>query len=239
MKDGQMVVSGKADFIRQQLSESLARLGTDYVDLYYMHRMDPATPIEETVQCLKELITEGKIKYIGLSECSPSELRRAFSVHPISAIQMEWSLNTRDLEQTVVPVARELGVGIVAYSPLGRGLLTGAITAETLVAGDWRLNNPRFSQDNLEKNIATNFFELAAKRQCTPAQLALAWVLARGPDVVPIPGTKNPDRIVENAGAAGIKLTPEECAEIEATIPDIAGERYDSESMKVTFSQRL
>ena len=180
-KNGERIVCGKPDFIRQQLSESLQRLQVEYIDLYYMHRMDPSTPIEETIQCLKELIAEGKIKYIGLSECSPNELRRANVIHPISAIQMEWSLNTRDLEDSVIPVARELGVGIVAYSPLGRGLLTGAITSvDNIPANDFRRTNPRFLEGNLEQNLAVKFFEFAKEKNATPAQLALAWVLARG-----------------------------------------------------------
>lgn len=185
VENGQKVISGKPEFIKKQLSESLARLETDYIDLYYMHRMDPSTPIEETMTFLKQLVEAGTIKYIGLSECSPSELRRAYAIHPVTAIQMEWSLQTRDLENTVIPVARELGVGIVAYSPLGRGLLTGALTSlDSLAAADWRRTNPRFAAENIEKNVATNFFEIAARYKVTPAQLALAWVLARG---LPIP----------------------------------------------------
>ena len=181
MEAGKIVVCGKPDFIKKQLAESLARLDIDSIDLYYMHRMDPSTPIEETMSYLKSLVEAGTIKYIGLSECTPSELRRANAIHPVSAIQMEWSLQTRDLEETVIPVARELGVGIVAYSPLGRGLLTGAFTSlDDLAATDWRRRNPRFSAENIEKNIPVKFFEIAARYNVTPAQLALAWVLARG-----------------------------------------------------------
>lgn len=195
--------------------------------MYYQHRVDPATPIEETVGCLKELVEEGKIKYIGFSECSADELRRAHAVHPVSAIQMEWSLNARDVEASVLPVARELGVGIVAYSPLGRGMLTGTLTSlDTLSKSDWRRNNPRFKDGNFEKNIATNFFDIATRKGCTPAQLALAWVLSRGEGVVPIPGTKSLTRLVENVGALKISLTPEEWKEVESTIPEIQGARY-------------
>ncbi|OQS04340.1 hypothetical protein THRCLA_03403 [Thraustotheca clavata] len=239
MCDGSMAVSGKPEFVRQQLHESLDRLGIDQIDLYYMHRMDPSTPIEETVACLKELVDEGKIKYIGLSECSSDELRRAHAVHPISAIQMEWSLNSRDAEKTVIKTARELGVGIVAYSPLGRGLLTGKIASlNDLSEKDSRRRNPRFVPENFKNNKATTFFDLAAKKNVTPAQLALAWVLHRGDDVVPIPGTKQPARIIENAGAADISLTPEELEEIEQSIPDIAGERQEARHSGVLFNAR-
>ena len=203
-----------------------------------MHRMDPSTPIEETMACLKSLVEQGKIKYIGLSECTPSELRRAHAVHPVSAIQMEWSLQTRDIEEHLVPVARELGVGIVPYSPLGRGLLTKAITSTAdLDPTDWRLKQPRFKEGALEQNVPTKFFELAERRGCTPAQLALAWVLSRGDDVVPIPGTKSASRLVENVGAVSIKLTKEEAEEIEKSIPETAGDRY--EGMWATFNTRL
>ncbi|KDO18744.1 hypothetical protein SPRG_15865 [Saprolegnia parasitica CBS 223.65] len=167
--NGQRFISGKPAFIREQLAQSLERLGVDSVDLYYMHRMDPSTPIEETMQCLKELVHEGKIKYVGLSECTSSELRRAHAVHPVSAIQMEWSLNSRDIEDSVAKTARELGVGIVAYSPLGRGLLTGAIaSAEELDAKDWRKGNPRFAAENLSKNIATDSLTLPRPRASRP-----------------------------------------------------------------------
>jgi len=240
IENGNRIVSGKPDFIRKQLSESLQRLETDYVDLYYMHRMDPSTPIEETMECLKQLVEEGKIRHIGLSECSPDELQRACRVHPVSAIQMEWSLSSRDLESSVIPVARQLGVGIVAYSPLGRGLLTGQVqSTDTLPENDWRRTNPRFAGDNLQQNQATDFFQLAKNRNLTPAQLALAWVLARGDDVVPIPGTTKISRLEENAGAAAVNLTPEECQQIEQAIPDMAGDRYDPQGMKAAFNGRV
>jgi len=226
-----LTFNSKRDFIRTQLQESLTRLGTDYIDLYYQHRVDPNTPIEETIQALKELIQEGKIKYIGLSEVTASELERAHAIHPITAIQMEWSLNTRDIEDTVVPKARELGVGIVAYSPLGRGLLTGAITsADSIKPGDWRKTQPRYNDDNIANNVASvsDLFTLAKRKGVTPAQLALAWVITRGNDVVPIPGTKSKERLIENIEAAFIELSNEELAEIEAAVKPLVGDRYST-----------
>lgn len=239
LTNGNRFISGKPDFIREQLTESLRRLDIDHVDLYYMHRMDPSTPIEETMKCLKELVEEGKIKYIGLSECSSSELRRAHAIHPVSAIQMEWSLNTRDIEESIVPVARELGVGIVCYSPLGRGLLTGDITSASVISKyDARAAYPRFAEGSLEKNLAFDFFEIAKRKNVTPAQLSLAWLLSKGDDVVPIPGTKNPARIAENAGAVNIKLTAEEVEEIANSIPTLVGDRYNEAGMKTAFGAR-
>jgi len=237
-----MFVSGKPDFIKQQLADSLKRLGTEYVDLYYMHRMDPTTPIEETMACLLELQKEGKIKYVGLSECTPEELERAHKVMPISAIEMEYSLNTRDIEKTLLPVARKLGVGIVAYSPLGRGLLSGAITnKEDLSDTDFRKGNPRFNGGNLEKNLekTKKLEEFAKKKGFSVGQIALAWVHSRGKDVFPIPGTKSSKRILENARAASIVLDEKECKEIEEIIGDTHGERYDERGMKSTFQERL
>lgn len=234
------VFSGKEDFIRQQLQESLDRLKIEYIDLYYMHRMDPETPIEETITALKKLIDEGKIKYIGLSECTPSELERANAIHPITAIQMEWSLQTRDIEDAVVPKARELGVGIVPYSPLGRGLLTGAISLGELDPKDWRLTVPRFKDDAFENNSKNEkFFAIAKRKGVTPAQLALAWVLAQGDDVVPIPGTKSCERLEENVKAAEVAetLTPEEIEEIKNSVNPVCGDRY--EGMWGTFNNRL
>ncbi|KAF0718184.1 Aste57867_1851 [Aphanomyces stellatus] len=223
-------VSGKEAVVRSQLAESLQRLDTDYIDLYYMHRMDPETPIEETMAVLKSLVQEGKIKYIGLSECTPSELRRAHAVHPITAIQMEWSLQSRDLEAAVVPAARELGVGIVAYSPLCRGFLTAVDGFDKLDANDWRKSLPRYTEAKLAESKAkvARFFEIAKTKGCTPAQLALAWVHAQGPDVFPIPGTKSSSRIVENAHAVEIKLTPQEVQEIAVAAQSIEGDRYAS-----------
>lgn len=229
--------------IRSQLATSLKRLGTDYVDLYYQHRADPSTPVETVMKTLKELHAEGKIRYAGLSECSSDELRRAHAVFPVSAIQMEWSLQSRDLEATIIPTARELGVGIVAYSPLGRGLLTGAISSvESLDPTDWRRNIPRFQPDTIAANAkaAENLAAIAARKGCTPGQLALAWVQSRGKDVVPIPGTRSAKRLEENIGAVAIAdaLTPAEIAEIEAAVPEVKGDRYDEGMMKATFNAR-
>ncbi len=226
-KAGGPTVSGNEETIRSQLADSLSRLGTDYIDLYYQHRMDPSTPIEETMRVLKSLVEAGTIRYIGLSECTPAELRRAHAVHPITAIQMEWNLQTRSIEAEIVPTARELGIGIVPYSPLGRGLLSATITSRDQFATcDSRYNNPRFSEENFAANVPkASFSELAAKKGCTPAQLALAWLHAQGDDVFPIPGTKSSARIVENAQASFIKLSPEDIAEIEAAVPVGQGER--------------
>ena len=229
--------SGKPELIRSQLADSLKRLGTDYVDLYYQHRMDPSTPIEETMECLKQLVQEGKIRYVGLSECTPSELRRAHAVHPVTAIQMEYSLQSRDVEAEVIPTARELGVGIVAYSPLGRGFLSATFTSrDQLPENDWRKTQPRFSEENFAKNVHTRFFEYAAKKNCTPAQLALAWVHAQGEDIFPIPGTKDPSRLEENLGALNVKLSPEEAKEVGDLVEVGTGDRYSS--MAGTFNGR-
>jgi aryl-alcohol dehydrogenase-like predicted oxidoreductase len=236
---GNRGISGSEETIMSQLSDSLQRLGTDYVDLYYMHRMDPSTPIEETVRVLSRVVSEGKIRGIGLSECTPEELRRAHAVHPISAIQMEWSLQTRDIEHTLLPVARELGVGIVPYSPLARGLLTGQFnSAEELDAGDSRKSNPRWKEGAFEQNSKQQkFFKRAEEKGCSPAQLALAWVHAQGNDVFPIPGTKTVSRLVENFGALSIKLSPEEAAEIASFVEVPVGDRYAD--MSSTFNTRL
>jgi aryl-alcohol dehydrogenase-like predicted oxidoreductase len=234
-------VSGKEEVIRSQLEDSLARLNTTYIDLYYMHRMDPDTPIEETMEVLKSLVEEGKIKYVGLSECTASELRRAHAVHPITAIQMEWSLQTRDIEAEVVPCARELGVGIVAYSPLGRGFLAQLNAFDGLDDKDWRRNHPRWSGENYEENKrrVARFFEIATAKGCTPAQLALAWVHAQGDDVFPIPGTKSAARIEENAHAYDLlPLTTDEMREIESSVA-VIGDRYDEAGMKRTHEGRV
>jgi aryl-alcohol dehydrogenase-like predicted oxidoreductase len=236
------IVCGKEDFIRSQLTDSLNRLGTDYIDLYYMHRMDPNTPIEETMAVLKSLVEEGKIRYVGLSECSPSELRRAHAVHPITAIQMEWSLQTRDIEKDILHVARELGVAIVPYSPLGRGFLADIAAFDTLSETDWRKGLPRFSGENYEKNkaAAAKFFELAKKKGCTGAQLALAWVHAQGEDVFPIPGTKSSTRIAENAQAFSLlPLTPQELKEIADSVESAIGDRYPKEMMSSVYNDRV
>lgn len=236
---GVIGTSGKEELILTQLQESLTRLDTDYIDLYYMHRMDPTTPIEETMAVLKRLVQEGKIRYIGLSECTPDELRRAHAVHPITAIQMEWSLQTRDIENALVPVARELGVAIVPYSPLGRGFLTAQSSFDSLSESDWRKKLPRFSGDNLEDNKrrSSGFFTIAEEKQCSPAQLALAWVHAQGEDVFPIPGTKSSTRIRENAGAVGISLSAEDVVAVGQSVEPLLGDRYPD--MKSTYNTRM
>mmetsp|Transcript_30269 Transcript_30269/g.33004 ORF Transcript_30269/g.33004 Transcript_30269/m.33004 type:complete len:342 (-) Transcript_30269:94-1119(-) len=241
VRNGQFEVSGTEETIRSQLADSLARLDTDYIDLYYMHRMDPNTPIEETMRVLKSLVEDGKIKYVGLSECTPQELRRAHAVHPITAIQMEWSLQTRDIEADVVPVARELGVGIVAYSPLGRAFLADFQALDQMDEGDSRRNLPRFSGDNYDENrkLAQHFFDLAKRKGCTPAQLALAWVHSQGEDVFPIPGTKSSKRIEENAGAFQyVPLSEEEKKELEEYVK-VIGDRYTAAGMARTYVNRL
>jgi aryl-alcohol dehydrogenase-like predicted oxidoreductase len=241
-KDGHMGSSGSEETLRSQLADSLSRLGTSYIDLYYMHRMDPSTPIEETMRVLKGLVEEGVIRYIGLSECTPDELRRAHAVHPITAIQMEWSLQTRDIEADIVPCARELGVGIVAYSPLGRSFLTAANAATNLAEGDWRKTLPRFAGDNLEANQQNlqPFFDMAQRKGCTPAQLALAWVQAQGDDVFPIPGTKTPSRVEENIKALEVleSLSVEEVKLLSETVKCV-GDRYAADAMRTTFNSRV
>jgi aryl-alcohol dehydrogenase-like predicted oxidoreductase len=240
--DGKTFPCGKEEFLRGQLADSLKRLDTNYIDLYYMHRMDPNTPIEETMQVLKSLVEEGVIRYIGLSEVTPEELRRAHAIHPITAIQMEWSLQTRSLEKDIVPIARELGIGIVAYSPLGRGFLADMKAFEHLEEGDSRRNHPRFRPENLQANQerVRKLYEMAEKRQCTPAQLALAWVHSRGDDVFPIPGTKHIHRIEENAGAfALLPLTTEEMKELEESVEALIGDRYPEAGMQTAFENRL
>ena len=244
IEDGKPVriVSGKSEFIRSQLADSLKRLDTDYIDLYYMHRMDPTTPIEETMKCLLELQKDGKIRYVGLSECTPDELERAHKIMPITAVQMEWSLNTRDIEQDIVPTARKLGVGIVAYSPLGRGLLSGTFSSkEELKPTDFRFSQPKFSGENFQINIerSKKLEDWAKKKGYSVGQIALAWVHSRGKDVFPIPGTKSIKRIIENAASAHIVLDENECKEIEEIIGEPVGERYSEELLKSTYKARL
>jgi aryl-alcohol dehydrogenase-like predicted oxidoreductase len=224
-------VRGDAAYVREACDASLGRLGIDTIDLYYVHRTDPTTPIEETVGALGELVRAGKIRHVGLSEVAADTLRRAHAVHPIAALQSEWSLWSRDLEWEMVPLCRELGVGIVPYSPLGRGFLTGQITSiDDFDADDFRRQNPRFMGDNFAKNLelVEQVRKLAADKGCTPGQLALAWVLAQGNDVVPIPGTKRVKYLEENVGALAVTLTAEDLATINATFPvDAAvGDRY-------------
>jgi len=227
-------LDGSAEHVRSSIDGSLKRLGTDHIDLYYQHRVDPNVPIEETVGAMAELVQEGKINHIGLSEAAPETIRRAHAVHPITAVQTEYSLWTRDPESEVLPTCRELGIGFVAYSPLGRGFLSGRFKSpEDLDEGDFRRNGPRFTGENLEANLklASKVAEIAEEKKVTPAQLALAWVLARGEDVVPIPGTKRRRYLEENAHAADLKLTPEDLARIEAELPRASGPRYDEAGM--------
>jgi aryl-alcohol dehydrogenase-like predicted oxidoreductase len=226
---------GTPENVRASIEGSLKRLGTDHVDLYYQHRMDPDTPIEDTVGALAELVQEGKIRHIGLSEAAPETIRRAHAVHPIAAVQTEYSLFTRDLEADILPTLRELGIGLVAYSPLGRGFLSGRFnSAEDLDADDWRRTQPRFQGENAERNLAlaSTVADLAAGKGITPAQLALAWVLAQGDDIVPIPGTKRRTYLEQNAGALDVELSGDDLARIGDAIGEPAGTRYDAGGMQ-------
>ena len=225
---------GSADHVRSSIEGSLARLGTDHVDLYYQHRMDPAVPIEETVGAMADLVKEGKIRHIGLSEAAPETIRRANAVHPITAVQSEYSLWTRDPEAEVLPTCRELGIGFVPYSPLGRGFLAGRFASpEELDENDFRRSGPRFTGENLDANLrlADKVKEIAVEKRITPAQLAIAWVLARGDDLVPIPGTKRRTYLEQNAASLEVELTADDMARIDAELPVVAGERYDKAGM--------
>jgi len=224
-------IEGNPEYVRKAIEGSLGRLGVDYVDLYYQHRVDPDTPIEETVGAMAELVREGKVRYLGLSEAAPDTIRRAHAVHPISALQTEYSLWTRDPEEEVLPTVHELGIGFVAYSPLGRGFLSGRIQSpDDLEEGDFRRRNPRFQGENFERNLelVESVREIAEEKGITPAQLALAWVLAQGEDIVPIPGTKRRDRLEENVAALDVDLTAEDLDRIESAFPKgaTAGARY-------------
>jgi len=221
-------LDGSAENVRLAVEGSLRRLGTDYIDLYYQHRMDPSTPIEETAGALGELIDEGKIRHYGLSEAAPETIRRAHAVRPVTALQTEYSLWTRDPEAEILPTVRELGIGFVAYSPLGRGFLTGDIRSlDQLDESDFRRNNPRFEGENLAANIriVEVVDAVATEVGATPAQVALAWLLAQGDDIAPIPGTKRVSRIEENAAAADVELSPEQLDRLGAIAP-AAGDRY-------------
>lgn len=229
-------------YVRAACESSLERLGVDHIDLYYLHRVDPKVPVEETVGAMAELVGEGKVRFLGLSEVAPSTLRRAHRVHPISAVQSEYSLWSRDPEDGVLAACRELGVGFVAYSPLGRGFLTGQIRRfEDLAPDDFRRNQPRFQGENFERNLelVRAVQMLAAERGCTPAQLALAWVLAQGEDLVPIPGTKRVKYLEENLGALQVSLAPSDLARLEAVLPKggAAGDRYPEASLRVLDSR--
>jgi aryl-alcohol dehydrogenase-like predicted oxidoreductase len=229
-------VNGTPEYVRQSLEDSLRRLGVEHVDLYYQHRVDPDTPIEETVGALAELVSEGKVRAIGLSEAGSETIRRAHAVHPIAAVQSEYSLWSRDLEDEVLPTLKELGIGLVAYSPLGRGFLTGAIKSiDDLDEDDYRRFSPRFQGENFQKNLdlVAIVERLAARKGVTPAQLGLAWVLAQWDGIVPIPGTKRRSRLEENVGALDVQLGDAELAEISAALPETAGTRYPEEMMRL------
>ncbi|MDJ1132273.1 aldo/keto reductase [Streptomyces iconiensis] len=229
-------IRGDAAYVRQACEASLRRLGTDHIDLYYQHRVDPDVPIEETVGAMAELVAEGKVRFLGLSEASAHTVRRAHAVHPISALQSEWSLWTRELEDEIAPVCRELGVGLVPFSPLGRGFLTGRYTSvEDMPESDMRRGQPRFADGNLSRNLAivAQLEKLAGERGVTAGQLALAWVQHRGEDVVPIPGTRRQKYLEENVAALALALSPAELAAIEEAAPrgEVAGTRYDEGSL--------
>jgi aryl-alcohol dehydrogenase-like predicted oxidoreductase len=231
-------VNGKPEYVRKSCEGSLRRLGIDHIDLYYQHRVDPNTPIEETVGAMAQLVKEGKVRHIGLSEAAPQTLRRAVKVHPITALQTEYSLWTRDPEDEVLATCRELGIGFVAYSPLGRGFLTGQFKRfEDLPEDDYRRQSPRFQGENFQKNLdlVQRVEEIAREKKCKPSQLALAWVLSQSEDIVPIPGTKHRKYLEENVGALDVKLTPEDLRCIDEVFPygSTAGPRYPEHMMQL------
>ena len=233
---GMRGISGRPDYVREACDASLRRTGLDVIDLYYQHRVDPDVPIEETVGAMAELVTAGKVRYLGLSEAAPDTIRRAHAVHPISALQTEYSLWSRDPEDAILPTIRELGIGFVPYSPLGRGFLTGQIkTPDDLAADDTRRNHPRFQGDAFRRNLdlVDRIGAVAADKGCTPAQLALAWVLAQGDDIVPIPGTKRRRYLEDNLGAPDVTLTDADLARIDDVLPPGAasGTRYPAATM--------
>jgi aryl-alcohol dehydrogenase-like predicted oxidoreductase len=230
-------VSGKPEYVRQACEASLKRLGTDYIDLYYQHRVDPTVPIEDTIGAMADLVAAGKVRYLGMSEASPATIRRAHKVHPISALQTEYSLWTRDPESEILPTVRELGIGFVAYSPLGRGFLTGRFrTADDLAPDDQRRKWPRFQPENLVRNLALveNVKTIAESKGVTPGQIALAWVRTQGKDIVPIPGTTRRKHLEENVAALAVSLTAADLAAIESAIPkgSVVGPRYPEAGMK-------
>jgi len=237
--DGRFLgINGRSEHVKQACEASLRRLGVETIDLYYQHRVDPDTPIEETVGAMAELVREGKVRWLGLSEAAPETIRRAHAVHPITALQTEYSLWTRDPEDGLLELCEELGIAFVAYSPLGRGFLTGAIRSiDDLAPDDWRRNNPRFQGENFQKNlrIVDAVREMAQEKGCTPAQLALAWVLARGRHIVPIPGTRSLDRLEENVAAVEIELTEEDLDRLDRIAPKgiAAGARYPEPAMRL------
>ena len=228
-------INGRPDYVRKACDDSLQRLGVDTIDVYYQHRVDPETPIEDTVGAMAELVKAGKVRYLGLSEAAPQTIRRAHKVHPISALQTEYSLWSRDPEDELLGTVRELGIAFVAYSPLGRGFLTGQIKSPAdLAPDDWRHRNPRFQGANFQKNLdlAERVQALAREKGCTAAQLALAWLLSRGKDIVPIPGSTRAERVAENAGALDLQLTTADIASLDALAPTVAGERYAEGGMR-------
>ena len=230
-------VRGDPPYVRECCDASLKRLGVDVIDLYYQHRVDPKTPIEQTVGAMAELVQAGKVRHLGLSEAAPATIRRAEKVHPIAALQTEYSLWSRDPEAEILPTARELGITFVAYSPLGRGFLTGQFKSiDDLPADDVRRTHPRFQGENFQRNLGLvkKISQLAAAKGCTGSQLALAWVLAKGEDIVPIPGTKRVKYLDDNLGAVNVRLSPDELAQIDALLPAgaAAGERYHAQAMK-------
>ncbi len=232
-----LAVDGSPAYVRKCCEASLKRLGVDTIDLYYQHRVDPKTPIEKTVGAMAQLVTEGKVRHLGLSEAAPATIRRAHKVHPITALQTEYSLWSREPEEKILPTVRELGIGFVAYSPLGRGFLTGQIKSiDDLEPGDYRRNAPRFQGANFQKNLdlVATINAIATAKRATPAQLALAWVLAQGDDIVPIPGTKRPRYVAETLGALAVTLSPADLKRIDDAFPIgvAAGERYDPAAMK-------
>jgi aryl-alcohol dehydrogenase-like predicted oxidoreductase len=228
------VLDGSPANVRRSIEGSLRRLATDHVDLYYLHRVDPKTPIEDTIGAMAELVNEGKVRHLGLSEAGPETIRRAHAVHPIAALQSEWSLWTRDIEAEIAKVCRELGIGIVAYAPLGRGFLSGRFKSPSeLAADDFRARNPRWQGENFAHNqrLLAKVEELAREKGCRPGQLALAWVLAQGRDVVPIPGTKRRTYLEENLAAMNVKPTHADLERIDSEVPKAAGDRYDRTGM--------
>src|SRR4030088_2856621 len=231
-------IRGDAAYVQQAAEASLKRLGLDHIDLYYQHRVDPSTPIEETVEAMASLVKQGKVRHLGLSEAGAETIRRAHAVHPITAVQTEWSLWSRDIEDEVVPTCRELGIGFVPYSPLGRGFLTGKIQKpEDLPDDDYRKTTPRFQGENFQRNLdlVKRVEEIAREKRCTPAQLALAWVLAQGQDIVPIPGTKRRKYLQENIGALDVDLTSNDLERIDEVAPRdaFAGSRYPEAMMNL------
>ncbi len=234
--EGKSGIDGTPENVRRACDGSLKRLGVDVIDLYYQHRVDPNVPIEDTVGAMADLVKAGKVRFLGLSEASAKSIRRAQKVHPIAALQTEYSLWTREVEAEILPTCRELGIGFVPYSPLGRGFLSGIIpTRESLVAGDRRLDHPRFAAENIQRNsgLLPALKKVADAHKATPAQIAIAWLLARGPDIVPIPGTKRIERLEENLGALEIRLTAEEVSSLEKAFPVgvTAGDRYPAEHL--------